>query len=400
MTSGGDRYVSDSCHLCGARLLREADGFSALPRVTSDCKPFPAGGRIGACAVCGAVQKIVDERWQSDVDSIYRDFEIYHQSGGEEQAIFGEDGSAIPRSQKLIAALGHALSDRSEGRLLDFGCGNGAMLASFSSAWPGWDLYGSELSDKSVAALKSIPRFKQLFVCPIERIPTRFNLATLIHALEHLPEPTEMLRQIGALLEQDGRVFVQVPDANRNPYDLLVADHLMHFTVDTLGYLTRLAGYDTRTLSDRVLVKELSWVGSPAQEGMRARFDVPPTPILGAKLLARGLDWLAAQLQTARAISSDSRSFGVFGSSISATWLAGALGDQVSFFVDEDPSRVGRRHLGRPILDPAAVAETADVFIPLIPDIATSVGRKMSSKPGRYHEPPPLRAEGHADATS
>src|SRR5271169_6164144 len=34
------------CRVCGAAALEEFPQFARLPRVTSDCRPFPAGGRL------------------------------------------------------------------------------------------------------------------------------------------------------------------------------------------------------------------------------------------------------------------------------------------------------------------------------------------------------------------
>jgi trans-aconitate methyltransferase len=189
------------------------------------------------------VQKIADDRWFQDIDTIYGNYEIYHQSAGTDQPIFDATGGTMPRSRRLVASLGPDLGAQQRGRMLDFGCGNGAMLAAFSAERPDWDLYGSDLSDKSIATLQTIPGFKELFIAPIENIRGRFDLISLIHSLEHLPQPLEMLRQLGSLLERSGRLFVQVPDAMQNPYDFLVADHLMHFTGDTLRFLSRLAGF-------------------------------------------------------------------------------------------------------------------------------------------------------------
>ena len=54
--------------------------------------------------------------------------------------------------------------------------------------------------------------------------------------------------------------------------------------------------------------------------------------------------------------------FGIFGTSVAATWLASGLGDAVKFLVDEDPVRDGRLHLGRPIPRPEQVPPTAVMY--------------------------------------
>src|SRR5207302_748942 len=117
------------------------------------------------------------------------------------------------------------------GSVLDFGCGNGVALRNFAAARPNWSLYGSELSDRALPNLRQIAGFVELHTCPIEDIPGRYALVTLIHALEHVLDPVDTLSQLRARVDTDGHLFVDVPDCGRNPYDLIVADHLLHFTL-------------------------------------------------------------------------------------------------------------------------------------------------------------------------
>jgi hypothetical protein len=148
------REITDrnSCRVCGSPELDEIGEYRDLPRVTSDSKPFPAGGRFAVCAACGAMQKLVDADWLADISRIYSEFEIYHQSGGVEQPIYDNTGTGMPRSARVVRYLTDSLQLPLRGRLLDFGCGNGATLATFGARFPDWTLFGSELSDRTSPA--------------------------------------------------------------------------------------------------------------------------------------------------------------------------------------------------------------------------------------------------------
>jgi hypothetical protein len=50
--------------------------------------------------------------------------------------------------------------------------------------------------------------------------------------------------------------------------------------------------------------------------------------------------WLEGVLNAAKE-GRKRRRFGIFGTSIAAMWLFGEIGDDVDFFVDEDPNRLG-----------------------------------------------------------
>ena len=91
-----------NCKVCETGHLEPIEGYAELPRVTSDCKPWPAGGTMCCCDACGAVQKLADEKWFDDIDRIYKAYQIYNLSGGAEQVIFSASGDAAPRSHTLV----------------------------------------------------------------------------------------------------------------------------------------------------------------------------------------------------------------------------------------------------------------------------------------------------------
>ena len=375
------------CRLCAACDLHEFERFRELTRVTSDSRPWTDGGRLVACRECGAVQKLVDPNWLNDIDRIYQSYVLYHQADGKEQRIFAGNGAAPrPRSVSLLEYLEDRLGLPRRADVLDFGCGTGAALRTFSSRYPDWTLWGADLSARSLALLQDIPGFTDLFTCPPAGISRRFDLITMIHTLEHVLDPVETLRGLVGRLTDGGTLFVQVPDGARTPYDLVIADHLLHFTQETLRGAAERAGCSVRDVSDTVLPKELSLLVR-AGEGQSSPFRTPD-PERAIERTSAQVDWLFAQVAAAAAVARDSRRFGVFGTSISATWLAGALGDRVSFFVDEDRERVGRHHMERPVLAAHDAPADSDVFVPLIPDVAASVARRLSTPDRRFHALP------------
>jgi SAM-dependent methyltransferase len=341
---------------------------------------------LAICDDCGGLQKIPDAKWLDEIEQIYGHYEIYHQSDGAEQPVF-EVGSAvaIPRSQKLIKHLLDTLQLGQSGRLLDFGCGTGVALRNFAHVLPDWQLCGAELSERSLPVLNGIPGFKKLYTCPTVEISERFDLITLIHSLEHVLEPVVTLADLRGCIDDDGHVFVEVPDCGRTPYDLVIADHLTHFTLNSLRFAAERAGYRTETITDALLTKELSWLGRPDQT---TKPGARPDPQLAKRVVLDQLDWLSGQIAHATRVAADSNRFGIFGTSISGTWLHGTLPGAASFFVDEDPGRINRAHMGLPVLAPKDVPADADVFIPLIPAAAESVAGRLTGSQARFHVPP------------
>ena len=372
-----------NCAICGANALEAIEGFAELPRVTSDCKPWPAGGSIYCCEACGAIQKLADAKWFGEIEQIYRDYQIYELSGGSEQVIFSEAGVAAPRSKALVDFIAaNAGADRA-GKLIDIGCGNGSQLKRLSAVMPRWRLYGSELSDSVGASLRKIPNFVELYTRPTRDIVERFDVVTMFHALEHMPDPLAALRDAAGLLNKGGRLFVEIPNAAVSPFDLLVADHLLHFSPAHLAYLASRTGLLVSILRDDLVPKEITLLADIGGE-LQAR----PAPAATMEIVRSNVAWLAATLAEARRAAERARTFGLFGTAISGMWLFGALRDKVSFFVDEDMSRVGNSYDGIPILSPAQAPAGSTVFVPLLPEIARRVAGRHAGADVAYVEPP------------
>ena len=381
-----------ACLVCETLALELVHGFETLPRVTSDCKPFERGGRLFACGHCGAIQKTPDAVWLSEIDRIYRGYEIYQLSQGTEQLIFSGDGAAAARSNLLVDFMMANAKLPLTGRLIDIGCGNGAALANFSAALPRWELYGSELSDKGTDGLKRLPNFKQLFTVLLGQIPGTFNLVSMIHSLEHMLSPSAALAEAAGLLTGEGALLVEVPDVETSPFDLVVADHLMHFSVSTLGYLASQCDLRPSFLANTLLPKEITLLAKKGNSGNQTQLSlISPAAAERGKEVAEGtVKWLGEVVSTATAMADTGAPFGIFGTSISGMWRYGSLRHRVDFFVDEDTTRIGRKYEGKPIFNPQEAPAGSNVYIPLAPSIARKVVDRLSVERARFVAPPPF----------
>lgn len=96
------------------------------------------------------------------------------------------------------------------GRLLDFGCGNGAFARWMANA--GYDVVG--LEPFSLRRPIESPNLR-LIGEPLESAAPRlgqFDVITLWQVLEHVNNPIEVLRGLSGLLSPDGVMIVSVPN--------------------------------------------------------------------------------------------------------------------------------------------------------------------------------------------
>jgi SAM-dependent methyltransferase len=358
-----------ACHLCGGEL-RRLEAFGRLHRVTSDCKPWPAGGAKGCCSRCGTVQAVIDAAWKADCHAIYSAYSVYHQGGGSEQPVFDASTQGAPRSRQLL-----------EGRAIDIGCGNGNFIRSFAAIRPLWRLNGAEYNTLYEAQVRAIPGVEGFYSGGLESIPGPFDFVSLIHVLEHVENPAPFLRKIAALGPRL-RLLIEVPFFRDNPYELLIADHATHYTPGTLAPVLQRAGYAVRELHTDWVRKEISALAEPS-DGSAAPAAVDAQADFAAA--GKAVGFLLHVRDHAIALRKESESLGVFGTSIGGTWLHAELGGELDFFVDEDASRVGRKHLGVEILSPAQVPAGSVVFMPLAEQAARgAVARLQPSSAGRY----------------
>jgi SAM-dependent methyltransferase len=70
----------------------------------------------------------------------------------------------------------------------------------------------------------------------------RFNLVSMMHVLEHLPDPVEYLRNLRTqFLEPDGWLLLEVP--NLYAHDCFEVAHLLSFSAHTLSQVVQKAGF-------------------------------------------------------------------------------------------------------------------------------------------------------------
>jgi trans-aconitate methyltransferase len=376
--------MSSDCHICAHSHLEIIPRAGDFWAVTSDCKPWAERANLAVCQRCSTIQVPVSQRWRESVASIYKEYQVYHQGGGSEQSVFSGDGNSTARSHKIISNLIQSIPIKDCGRLLDIGCGNGSFLKAFSGFFSDWQLSGAEFDEKHLTELKLLPHFDQLHVGPLEKIQTKYDLVALIHTLEHIENPSAFLASIKNLMEPEAILLIQVPYFFENPFELMTIDHVTHFAPHTLTSLLSNAGFHARLVTTDWVKKEISVVAGLEDSATHQGARQAPSP-------NASIEWLSETIAHATATQNRSTNFGIFGSSIAATWTATNLPEPPDFFVDEDPSRVGRTHLGKNILSPADIQNDASIFVALQPDIQYEVLRKFSGRmPGNWVGNTPL----------
>lgn len=128
--------------------------------------------------------------------------------------------------------------------VIDFGCGTGGILEAIPCA----KRIGVEINEPSVQAAreKGIEVFTELSEVPEQSA----DVVITHHALEHVPNPLEILEELRGKLKPGGRIVVVVPWENprkrrSRTWHEEDGKHLFCWTPLTLGNLLSAAGYET-----------------------------------------------------------------------------------------------------------------------------------------------------------
>lgn len=331
--------------------------------ISSDSKIRNEGIRIYQCISCHHIQKLVDEKYRSEVINLYNDYEIYAITGGEEQVKFQKGQSPQTRSSMIIDHIKDALPP--SGKLLDIGCGNGAFLKAFSAKLQNWDIYAQDIHDDCKEEILKIRNVKDFFAGPLSGIDAKFNFISLIHSFEHVEHPIQILKDIKTLLKKDGLLLIQVPNISENVFDGLIYDHISHFTPSALA---RVVGtvFHHIFFPTQQIKKEITLLANSQKI-------FPNTPQKKVEWVYSSSTNLENLNKLTRDVENIIKPTGVFGTANLGVYIGYLLDDFLAFFVDEDENRKGKSLLGKKVYHPRDVVHGTDVLLPFDPKQASEI---------------------------
>jgi SAM-dependent methyltransferase len=132
-------------------------------------------------------------------------------------------------------------------RILDIGCSTGVLLQQLQIHKQA-KVYGVEPGNiyRQYAQSMGLDVFASLDELQVSGLP-RFDLVSLIHVLEHLPDPVEYLQRLRTdFLAPDSWLLLEVP--NLYAHDSFEVAHLTSFSAHTLTQVVRKAGFQVMSL--------------------------------------------------------------------------------------------------------------------------------------------------------
>jgi SAM-dependent methyltransferase len=196
------------------------------------------------CEACGLIYQSLAESQAVDpifYEETYR--KIYQQS---EQPTVKDLWVQQQRADHLLGFF-RSHSRPIPKRILDIGASAGVLLLTFQGFF-GCDAVGVEPGTAYRAHaegrdLRMFPALEDL----LDSEPERFDLVSMLHVLEHLPDPIGTLAAIREkLLSKEGALLVEVPNFYR--HDCYELAHLTCYTPHTLQEMLKKSGFRLHTM--------------------------------------------------------------------------------------------------------------------------------------------------------
>ena len=152
-------------------------------------------------------------------------------------------------------------------RYIDVGCGDAKLLSDIGPEVKPIEFFGVDYNSEAISLAEkfsySDAKFFNVDLQELGRTEPKFDAATLIEVLEHIPlnECDIFIKQLARILRVEGELFLTVPSSNVP----VTEKHYRHFDFDTVRdamsnefRLVEIFGFEKETLMTKVLRKCLS----------------------------------------------------------------------------------------------------------------------------------------------
>lgn len=375
--------LTASCRVCGTSIA-EPTYRAAAPALTSIMTTLESETLVHVCPGCSHAQCPDMPEIETFYDTEYR---ISLEADDHDQLFgVGPDGQPLFRTDHQ-AAISLRMLDLAPGALiLDYGAAKSDTLrkmmglrpdivphvfdvsSDYAIAWDGWVLLDHQATYRID-----------------EHWRGRFDAVTSYFAIEHVADPMAFLAQIRALLQPGGQLLLALPDVHGNPGDMIVVDHLNHFTNPSIRYALEASGFtvDAVNVSDfpgAFFIKATACEGSLAEpvagvaEAMERNAEICHFWERAHGLIAQAGERMAGQRCA------------IYGAGFYGSWIARQVSDKMEIvaFLDQNPNLQGSRFLGVPVVNPAALDDSIrTIFIGLNPRKARAIIDSMPLFQGR-----------------
>lgn len=239
-----NKKINRYCPVCNSK---ESEEIHFQKIMLFDSHPLSGGFPVICCDFCGFVYADI-KLTQNELDLYYKEQSKYEDknigTGG------GESITDLKRLKDTAVCIRYHLEDKNDASVLDIGCANGGLLSELKMLGYS-DLVGV---DPAIGCVKNTSSRGDLksFQGSLFNLPGNigtYDMVVLCHVFEHVLDLETAIGNISTCLNDDGMVYVEIPDANKfyetanSPFQEFNSEHINYFSLLTLENLFKKNGF-------------------------------------------------------------------------------------------------------------------------------------------------------------
>lgn len=244
-----EKEIQEKCKVCGSIINNIFFESYSNKSLTTMNEVVDGKTQLFLCNNCFHLQT----NELPDVKEFYeKDYIININSDDEDQLYEIKEGKKIYRTEKQAEMVFQKVKLHNKMAILDYGCAKSSttkLIAEQMKLQP----YLYDVTDKYVDFWKkfTIPERWSSIDFPKNAWNKKFDVVLSFYAFEHITDLKLALKNIHESLKSNGIFFFMVPDVYQNAADFIVADHVNHFSVQSLEYLLSDNGFEKIMIDDK-----------------------------------------------------------------------------------------------------------------------------------------------------
>ena len=362
------------CALTGDVLTKPIYDSNSDKSVTSLSKIYKGPTIIYCNERIGHLQTIEIE----GIDQYYdQEYQIFDESEEDDILYKVIDGQKIFRQQHQVDTLQKKVNLEDGMQILDYGCAKGTVLKRLKAQRPEIIPYLFDVSQMYVPLWNKFLNEEQYSsYSPKEEWEEKFDVVTSFFAFEHTPDPLKELASIRNLLKPNGIFYMIVPNVYENIGDLIVVDHIHHYSEVSLRYMMGAAGFEVIEIDSQSHFAAFIVIArkNPTNSSLHSTALKNDLSDIN-KQINQIVEYWSTRKNNIQEFekNNSSKNSAIYGAGVSGVFISTCLNDfdAINYFMDQNPLLKDTQILGKPVINPCQIDEKIEtIYVGLNPRIA------------------------------
>ena len=320
-----------------------------------DFGDFAKNRQIARCPNCQLLSNYQALKESRQIDSLYRQPEYADSRQTAQTFIVSGESYPVTRSYLQAQIIQPYIENNTHPNILDIGCFDGKLLLELSRYFPKGQFSGFDINEKLQDFFPSKQNF-HLWVSDPHKIRGKFDLICLSHSILYIADLSALFQLIRDRLKPNGLLFIQTPDVNLNPYQLLLADQYHYFSPTNLNNALNYFGFKTNFITCEWCPRDLVVLAKPDQAINERPFESDESIHHAIQVIHENRDRLKSLPQDI--------ALSVLGTTVTAAFVDSILMHGNKCFVDENIDNVQGIFRGKPVVRPDALDKSIHLILP------------------------------------